>query len=128
MSGMDRHTGRAITGLADIHQSVTMILTSRPGDWVHRRDLGCGVPDLIDAPATPGTLAAATATAAAALHRWEPRVRFHGLRDVTAAAAGAVGFEVLADFLVDGRVATAGSDAALVIGAAALRPPEPEAG
>ena len=74
-SGMDRQTGRAISGTAHLAQSIGDILTTRIGTRVERRAYGSAVPDYIDAPMTAVQRTRAYGAAAAALLRWEPRLR-----------------------------------------------------
>lgn len=75
MSGMNVTTGKALTGLDHIRQSLRDILTTPVGSRVMQRDYGSRVPELLDAPmnpALPMKLIAATATA---IRRWEPRLK-----------------------------------------------------
>ncbi|MDC7683270.1 GPW/gp25 family protein [Asticcacaulis sp. BYS171W] len=75
MSGMNVITGKAITGLDHIRQSLVDILSTPVGSRIMQRDYGSYVPGLIDAPlntALPMKLIAATATA---IRRWEPRLK-----------------------------------------------------
>lgn len=74
MIGMDAATGRAITGLDHLRQSVRDILTTRIGTRVMRRDYGSHVPDLIDHPGNPANRLRLQAAIVAALVRWEPRL------------------------------------------------------
>lgn len=75
MSGMNVLTGKPISGLDHIRQSVRDILTTPLGSRVMQRDYGSRLPELLDAPmntALPMKIVAATATA---IRRWEPRLR-----------------------------------------------------
>lgn len=75
MSAMDRTTGRAIGGEAEIGQSVAEILTTPKGSCIMRHEFGSDLFKLVDAPlgrALPLLLFAATAIA---IRRWEHRVR-----------------------------------------------------
>ncbi|MEN1450892.1 GPW/gp25 family protein, partial [Pseudomonas aeruginosa] len=47
---MNAHTGGAIDRLAHIRQSIAVILTTRIGTRVMRREYGSQLPELIDAP------------------------------------------------------------------------------
>ena len=86
MIGMDRTTGRRITGEDHLRQSITDILTTPIGSRVMRREYGSDLPALIDAPITPETVVDVFQAAAEAIGRWEPRFR---LRRVQVAAAEA---------------------------------------
>ncbi|MFM0302412.1 GPW/gp25 family protein [Paraburkholderia sediminicola] len=74
MRGMDAKTGRAISGLAHLYQSIAKILTTSIGSRVKRRPFGSEIPDLIDAPNNGETRVRLYAAIATALMRWEPRL------------------------------------------------------
>ncbi|MDD3652325.1 MAG: GPW/gp25 family protein [Immundisolibacter sp.] len=71
---MSATTGRALTGLDHLRQSIRDILTTRIGTRVMRRDYGSHVPDLIDHPGNPANKLRLQAAIVAALVRWEPRL------------------------------------------------------
>lgn len=73
--GMDATTGRAISGTAHLAQSIGDILSTRVGTRVERRQYGSNVPDYIDAPMTSVQRTRMYGAAAAALLRWEPRLK-----------------------------------------------------
>lgn len=75
MRGMDRETGKALDGVNHLRQSIRDILMTSPETRVMRREYGCGVRNLVDAPLTAQTLTAFYASAVAALERYEPRIR-----------------------------------------------------
>ncbi|AMR77303.1 GPW/gp25 family protein [Cupriavidus nantongensis] len=90
MSGMHASTGRALSGVAHIEQSVADIITTPIGTRVERRDYGSNVPFLIDQPNNGATAVRVYAATVAALWRWEPRVRVARLnltRDMDGSAA-----------------------------------------
>ena len=72
---MNRNTGRAVTGLEHLRQSVADILTTPVGSRVMRRDYGSLVPELIDQPDNEATQVRLFSAVAGALMRWEPRLR-----------------------------------------------------
>lgn len=72
---MNRITGKAVTGLEHLRQSIGDILTTPIGSRVMRRDYGSMVPDLIDHPDNMPTQVRVYAAVASALMRWEPRFR-----------------------------------------------------
>lgn len=85
--GMDRTTGRAVSGTAHLAQSIGDILTTRIGSRVERRDYGSNVPDYIDMPMTTVSRTRCYGAAARALLTWEPRLklaRVQLLRDTDA--------------------------------------------
>ena len=81
MSGMDRHTGRAIDGNDHLRQSIADILSTPIGSRVMpARDYGSMLPDLVDQPLNSATRLLIYAASAIAIARWEPRIK---LRKVT---------------------------------------------
>lgn len=72
---MSRITGREISRAEHLKQSIDDILTTPIGSRVMRRDYGSLIPDLIDQPLIGSTVVRLYAAAAAALHRWEPRIK-----------------------------------------------------
>ena len=74
MIGMNASTGKTLSGIDHLRQSVRDILTTRVGTRVMRRDYGSLVPDLVDAPLNDTTLVDLYAETVAALVKWEPRI------------------------------------------------------
>jgi phage baseplate assembly protein W len=74
-AGLNKNTGKTLTGLEHIRQSVADILTTPVGSRVMRREYGALVFDLIDRPLSGGLLLQVYAAAYIALRRWEPRIR-----------------------------------------------------
>jgi len=88
MLGMDRHTGKPLSGDGHLIQSVAHIITTPLGTCPMRRDYGSLVPELLDKPthaASALLLASATAMAVA---RWEPRVTVRKVEITGDLAAG----------------------------------------
>nr|WP_312379034.1 GPW/gp25 family protein [Delftia acidovorans] len=76
---MDRRTGRSITELEHLRQSVGDILATPIGTRVMRRDYGSLVPALIDQPDNRTTQIRLLSAASSALMRWEPRLSLRQL-------------------------------------------------
>ena len=93
MGGMNRRTGRWISGWDHTSQSLDDVVTTPLGSRVLRRMYGAEDDALVDKPASPKGLAPAVMAVAIPVHRWEPRVR---LRNVTIAAASGAGRIALA--------------------------------
>ncbi|MDD5175750.1 MAG: GPW/gp25 family protein [Sterolibacterium sp.] len=74
MSGMNAVTGRALSGIDHIRQSIRDILTTLIGSRVERRQYGSLVPLLIDQPANGTNRLRLMAATVMAIRRWEPRV------------------------------------------------------
>lgn len=75
MEGMDRATGKALSGTSHIQQSIEDILTTPIGSRVMRRDYGSRLFELTDSAIGEAGKLALIAATADAIHRWEPRVR-----------------------------------------------------
>ncbi|CAJ7441137.1 Phage baseplate assembly protein [Burkholderia pseudomallei] len=74
MKGMNAITGRSMSGLDHLAQSIGRIVTTPLGSCIQRRTFGSESPDLIDAPANGATRIRLYAAIATALMRWEPRL------------------------------------------------------
>jgi phage baseplate assembly protein W len=74
-TGLNMTTGRNISGLDHLRQSVRDILITPIGSRVMRRDYGSGLFELIDQNLTGLVLAQIYAATADALRKWEPRLR-----------------------------------------------------
>lgn len=74
MTGMNKKTGRRLSGIDHIKQSIADILLTPIGSSVMRREYGSLLPELIDHPSNgANTLRMMTATVMA-LGKWEPRI------------------------------------------------------
>lgn len=78
MIGMDRMTGRRISGSDHIRQSVADLLSTRLASRVMRRDYGSAALDLIDRPGNGEAVLSRYVAIAEALDQWEPRVTLSG--------------------------------------------------
>lgn len=90
MRGMSRSTGKPLDGVAHLAQSIGDILTTPVGSRVMRRDYGSLLPRLIDQPFNAATRIRLFAATAAALMRWEPRIRLNQVRMELGSTTGAV--------------------------------------
>ena len=95
MPGTNSQTGKALTVLAHLRQSVRDILTTPIGSRVMRREYGSRLFELIDSPLTPALLTEIYAAASEALGRWEPRLRVEQIR--ASAAGGGSRYHILID-------------------------------
>ncbi|MEO6919584.1 MAG: GPW/gp25 family protein [Collimonas sp.] len=77
---MNARTGRAMSRLAHIRQSLADILTTPIGSRVMRRDYGSEVPELIDQPLNGATVLRIYAATAYAVLRWERRIALTGVQ------------------------------------------------
>lgn len=74
MNGVDRLTGKHLSGSAHLRQSVSDILSTPVGSRVLLREYGSDLPELVDHPQGDLTRVRIIAATATALARWEPRL------------------------------------------------------
>ncbi|MFV1498049.1 GPW/gp25 family protein [Phaeobacter sp. JH85H1] len=75
MNGINATTGKPLSGLAHLRQSVRDILTTPIGTRVMRRDYGSRLYRLVDAPMNDVTRLEMMAATYEALETWEPRLQ-----------------------------------------------------
>ncbi|KXF92268.1 GPW/gp25 family protein [Phaeobacter inhibens] len=75
MNGINASTGKPLSGLAHLRQSVRDILTTPIGTRVMRRDYGSRLYRLVDAPMNDATRLEMMAATYEALETWEPRLQ-----------------------------------------------------
>lgn len=102
MATIDVSNGALLDDLADIRQSIAVILTTPIGTRVMRRDFGSLIFDLVDSPATPKGALRLIAATADAIERWEGRVRFVSAT-VLPAGDGRVVIDAVCQLRADGR-------------------------
>jgi phage baseplate assembly protein W len=93
MLGMDRATGKRLSGDAHLAQSIGDILSTPIGSRVMRRDYGSMLFEMVDQPLNALGRLRIVAAVADALRRWEPRFllkRVQLLGDAPSFSAGAV--------------------------------------
>lgn len=105
MRGMDTNTGRALSGIDHLKQSVRDILTTPIGSRVMRRDYGSRLFELIDNPTNPETMADIVAESAQALRKWESRIEVSRVI-VTSAQPGAVMLTINGKYRPNGQLIT----------------------
>ncbi|WP_142417265.1 GPW/gp25 family protein [Bartonella massiliensis] len=104
-SGMDRMTGKPLSGIDHLRQSILDILTTRIGTRVMRRDYGSRIGELIDAPANHALTIALYAAVAEALDKWEPRFKLQKI-DFQMCDAGKVSLSFEGIYLPSGKPIT----------------------
>jgi phage baseplate assembly protein W len=75
MNGINRQTGKRLSGSAHLRQSVVDILSTPVGSRVLVRDYGSDLLSLVDNPRDELTRIRIIAATASALARWEPRLQ-----------------------------------------------------
>lgn len=73
--GMNSRTGRTVTDMDHINQSVKDILTTPIGSRIERRDYGSFLFLLLDNPHNAATRLRVIAATVIALNQWEPRIK-----------------------------------------------------
>ena len=106
MTGINNITGKHLTGIAHLKQSVSDILTTPLGSRVMRRDYGSRIFQLTDAPLNAGTIIDIFAAAAEALNRWEPRFKLEKIKAVNTGVAGQIELVTTGKHLPDGKTIT----------------------
>lgn len=88
--GMSRETGKALTDLDHIRQSVRDILTTPIGTRVMRRNYGSLLSALIDQPQNESLRLQIMSACYMAILQWEPRVKLTGISYESAFNGGMV--------------------------------------
>lgn len=105
MRGIDSKTGKALSGIEHLKQSIRDILTTPIGSRVMRRDYGSELFNLVDAPMNRETILDIIAAAIDALRKWEPRI-FPQRVQVHAVAPGHITLSLTALYIPEGQLIT----------------------
>lgn len=78
------HTGaiRMTDGVEDLDRSMTVVLSTAPGERVMRPQFGCRIWELLFEPVTPNLLGLMAEAVREALAQWEPRVEVERVEPV----------------------------------------------
>ncbi|MCP3967438.1 MAG: phage baseplate protein [Lentisphaerae bacterium] len=106
MTGIDKNSGKSLSGLVHLKQSISDILTTPIGSRVMRREYGSRLPRLVDAPLNSQTLVDFYSATAEALIRWEPRFRLISVKALTVSELGRAELELTGEYLPDGKTIT----------------------
>lgn len=79
MSGLSASTGRALSGMDHIRQSINHILTTPIGSRIQRRAYGSFISELLDQPINPAIKLQIQAACVMAITQWEPRIAIEGV-------------------------------------------------
>lgn len=90
MQGMNRATGKSLSDIAHLKQSITDILTTPVGTRIMRPDYGSRLYELLDRPVDDVLRIDMYAETAEALARWERRFRLQRVELVQAEVGRAV--------------------------------------
>lgn len=80
MPGMNRNTGRAITGAERDKQRLNILIQTPVGMRVQRRDFGTVVPYLVDQPLNAATVLRMYSATASAVKHWLPDIQLDSIR------------------------------------------------
>lgn len=103
MIGMDRRTGKPLSGLAHLRQSIEDILTTPVGSRRMRPEYGSHIRRYVDLPVNDGWKSAVQAEVARALGRWEPRIRLERVK-VISVVGGMITMQLSGAYLGDSTV------------------------
>ncbi|MBH3365079.1 GPW/gp25 family protein [Pseudomonas sp. URMO17WK12:I11] len=103
MIGMDRRTGKPLSGLAHLRQSIEDILTTPLGSRRMRPDYGSTICRYVDLPVNEGWKSAVQAEVARALGRWEPRLKLERVK-VVSVVCGQITLQLTGKYLGDDAV------------------------
>ena len=106
MVGVNADTGKHLSGIEHLKQSITDILRTPIGTRVMRRQYGSKIPDLIDAPITDETIIDIYAEVGKALAKWEPRFRLANVRLVKTDDSGHLELELTGHYVINGKIIT----------------------
>ncbi|ATG43665.1 putative baseplate assembly protein W [Phaeobacter piscinae] len=102
MNGINASTGKPLSGLAHLRQSVRDILTTPIGTRVMRRDYGSRLYRLVDAPMNDATRLDMMAATYEAIETWEPRLELDTVA-VEMPEPGSVVISVFGQYLPTGE-------------------------
>ena len=100
--GMNAETGRDLTGLDHLKQSISDILNTPIGSRVMRREYGSRLFELIDAPINRSTVIEIISATAEALMKWEDRLIVSDV-EVTDAEIGEITLKITGKYVLDGK-------------------------
>lgn len=103
-AGIDRQTGKLLTGWDHCVQSIAVTLTTRIGSRVMRRGFGSAALELQDRNATARRIMQIYAAVAAAIKRWEPGFRLQTIQLKRGGADGVFAFELTGIFFPRGHL------------------------
>ncbi|MFT4927014.1 MAG: phage baseplate assembly protein W [Phenylobacterium sp.] len=105
MIGMDKNTGKTISGLAHLKQSIEDILTTPKGSRVMRRDYGSDLFSLVDQPYSSAMVGDLTMAVSEALSLWEPRFELESVA-VARVDSGKIALDIHGKYLLNGETLT----------------------
>lgn len=98
MHGMNAATGKELSGIDHLRQSVHDILTTPITTRSMRRDYGSRLFDLVDAPTNPGTMADIYAATVEAISTHEPRYKVKRVTVAKISSDGVVDLQISGEY------------------------------
>lgn len=103
-TGIDAATGKHLSGIAHLQQSIRDILTTPIGTRIMRRDYGSDLFSLVDNPMNELTRVELFAAVAEALDKWEPRFRLGRVFVESVSDSGRIVIALEGKNLIDGQL------------------------
>ncbi|QYM70255.1 GPW/gp25 family protein [Pseudomonas sp. So3.2b] len=98
MIGMDRRSGKSLSGLDHLRQSIEDILATPLGSRRMRPEYGSRLRRFVDMPVNEGWKSAVQAEVARSLQRWEPRLKLEQVQ-VVAVVGGRIDIKLTGEYL-----------------------------
>lgn len=106
MRGTNAQTGKPLSGIDHLRQSIRDILATPVGTRVMRRTYGSRLYELIDAPLNPRTILELYAATVEAIMRWEPRIQVQQVTATEVAEGGKVSLTLEGLYTPTGELVT----------------------
>lgn len=103
MNGIHAHTGKPLSGLKHLRQSITDILKTPVGSRLMLPEYGSRLFELLDAPVNSQWKAECYAAIDTALQQWEPRFNLIST-DLMSVSGGHITFDLYGEYLPDGTL------------------------
>lgn len=103
-TGVDRNTGKVLTGWDHCAQSILDIVSTAIGSRTLARPYGSNDPNLVDRPQNPQSIAAHWSAIAEALRLWEPGFRLKQLSATRLGPDGVAGLALTGDYYPNGHL------------------------
>ena len=102
-AGIDSRTGKPLSGLPHLAQSLEKIWMTRRGERVMRLDFGSDLRGLLSEDLTPALALEIYNELAVAVERWEPEYRIDSMQFVSLTQDGALGLRHSGLYFPEGR-------------------------
>lgn len=93
-TGIDRRTGKVLSGWPHVLQCLDVIFTTSLGERVMREWFGSAVPKLLGRNMVPSTILKFWTAVYVAVELWEPRFKITKFDELSASRAGKFGFRL----------------------------------